>query len=389
LTGAAGSAILRSAMILALGPRQRVLVAAAVTVLSLAVILVAAFGMLWLAARFARGFTHVFLPLALAGIAALVCQPYYDWLRRRGKLPTSLAVAAVILSFLLPVVGVSWLFGAALAGQVSELLRHLPSLWNDARAAFERRLPEVVEFFRDNPLGQRIRAAAEAQQEEMLSGLQVVGGKALSAGAGALRGLGALAGWVVTPVYFAFFLTVGGVGVDQLERNLPFLKPETRRDVVFLVGEFVNILVAFFRGQILVALGQGVLFAVGFVVVGLNLGFVLGLVLGFLNVVPYLGSIVGLAVALPLALFQPGGGWGTVVGVLVVFVIVQIIEGYVLTPRIMGGRTGLHPMVIIVAVFFWGTALDGILGLILAIPLTAFLVVFWRLAKEKYIGEWV
>ena len=72
---------------------------------------------------------------------------------------------------------------------------------------------------------------------------------------------------------------------------------------------------------------------------------------------------------------------------IVVFTLVQLIEGYVLTPRIMGDRTGLHPLAIIVAVFFWGSALEGILGMILAIPLTAFLVVFWRLAREKYIGE--
>jgi predicted PurR-regulated permease PerM len=77
----------------------------------------------------------------------------------------------------------------------------------------------------------------------------------------------------------------------------------------------------------------------------------------------------------------------TLAGVLVVLAIVQAVEGYVLTPKIMGDRTGLHPMVIIFAVFFWGAALGGILGMILAIPLTAFLVVFWRLAKEKYIPE--
>ena len=75
--------------------------------------------------------------------------------------------------------------------------------------------------------------------------------------------------------------------------------------------------------------------------------------------------------------------------VLVVFTVVQIIEGYLLTPKIMGDRTGLHPMVIIVAIFFWGSALNGIIGMILAIPLTAFLVVFWRLAREKYIRELV
>ena len=71
--------------------------------------------------------------------------------------------------------------------------------------------------------------------------------------------------------------------------------------------------------------------------------------------------------------------------VLAVFSAVQAIEGYLLTPRIMGKRTGLHPALIIFAVFFWGVALGGILGMMLAIPLTAFAVVFWRLLKRKYI----
>ena len=94
-------------------------------------------------------------------------------------------------------------------------------------------------------------------------------------------------------------------------------------------------------------------------------------------------------IGLPLAYFQQGGGTFLVVAVLVVFSIVQLIESYLLTPKIMGQRTGLHPLAIMVAIFFWGSALQGILGMILAIPLTAFLVVFWRLAREKYIGELV
>ena len=153
--------------------------------------------------------------------------------------------------------------------------------------------------------------------------------------------------------------------------------------------EFVTILVAFFRGQILIAFAQGVLFAIGFSLAGVRYGFALGLILGFLNIIPYFGSIVGLGVTLPIAFFQEGGGLQTVVFALVVFVVVHLIEGYVLTPRIMGDRTGLHPVVIIVAVFFWGSALGGIGGMIMAIPLTAFLVVLWRLAREKYIRELV
>jgi predicted PurR-regulated permease PerM len=204
-----------------------------------------------------------------------------------------------------------------------------------------------------------------------------------------MRGIGTLFSWAVLPVYLVFFLLARERKLTGLGNHLPFLKPDTRKDVVFLATEFVNIIVVFFRGQLLIALLQGVLFALGFALVGLKFGLVLGLLLGFLNIIPYLGSILGLGIALPLAYFQQDGGLFTLGGVLAVFTLVQVIEGYVLTPRIMGDRTGLHPMAIIVAVFFWGSALSGILGMILAIPLTAFGVVFWRLAKEKYIKEWI
>ena len=191
------------------------------------------------------------------------------------------------------------------------------------------------------------------------------------------------------PIYFSFFLMADTGSITNLERYLPFLKTETRKDVVYLFTEFVNILVAFFRGQLVIASLQGLLFAVGFSFAGLKYGAVIGITLGFLNIVPYLGNIIGLGTALPLAFFQAGGGWSRVVAVLVVFAIVQAIEGYLLTPKIMGDRTGLHPVVIIIAIFFWGSALGGISGMILAIPLTAFLVVFWRLALDKYVHELV
>ena len=103
--------------------------------------------------------------------------------------------------------------------------------------------------------------------------------------------------------------------------------------------------------------------------------------------IPYLGSIIGLAIAIPLALAQPDGDLTLIGLTLVVFIVVQQIEGWYLTPKIMGNRTGLHFMAIIVAIFFWGTALGGILGMILAIPLTAFLASLWRLARQKWIAE--
>jgi predicted PurR-regulated permease PerM len=369
--------------------KQSRIITTGVTVLALLVILAATSGLVWLVSVFLRSFAQVFLPLAVAGVLALVLRPYFEWLRRRLRLPVPLALVAMLLSALIPLVAFGWFFGAILVEQVEGMIEHFPAWWEQTRESFEQRWPRVVEFFSDTPLGQRLREAAEDQQARLFQGLQVVGGKALSAGAGFLRGIATLLSWAVMPVYLVFFLMGAGISTDRLGDYLPFLKPETRKDVVFLVREFVNILVAFFRGQLLVALAQGVLFAIGFTLVGLQFGFVLGLVLGFLNIIPYLGSMIGLAITLPLAYFQTDGGTATLLWVLGVFVVVQMIEGYVLTPRIMGDRTGLHPMAIIVAVFFWGSALGGILGMILAIPLTAFLVVFWRLAKEKYIEEWV
>ena len=110
------------------------------------------------------------------------------------------------------------------------------------------------------------------------------------------------------------------------------------------------------------------------------------MILGLLNLIPYLGTILGVATnASPGFFFQTDGGWSLTLAVLAVMVLVQVIEGWVLTPNIMGSKTGLHPAVIIFSVFFWGIALDGLLGMVLAIPLSAFFVTFWRLVERKYL----
>jgi predicted PurR-regulated permease PerM len=107
--------------------------------------------------------------------------------------------------------------------------------------------------------------------------------------------------------------------------------------------------------------------------------------MGVLNLIPYLGSMIGLMITVPLAYFQSGGGLGLVALVLLTITISQLIEAYVLTPRIMATVPGCRRWPSIFALFFWGTALGGVFGMILAIPLTAFLVVCWRLLKAKYI----
>ena len=196
----------------------------------------------------------------------------------------------------------------------------------------------------------------------------------------------------VIPIYMFYFLGSKRDLLEDFEQEITFLSPKVREDVVFLIREFVSILVAFFRGQLLIGLLMGVGYAVGFHYSGLKFGLALGLLFGLLNIVPYLGSIVGLLTTALVAYLQQGGiaetgDWSVLFGCGVAFVVVQLVESYFLTPRIMGRQTGLHPVVVIVAIFFWGTALGGILGMLFGIPLTAFIIVTWRLLCRKYFAR--
>ena len=196
----------------------------------------------------------------------------------------------------------------------------------------------------------------------------------------------------VIPIYLFYFLSSNRNLIDDLEGELGFLSTSVKEDVVFLIREFVGIMVAFFRGQLLIGLLMGIGYAIGFSISGLKFGIALGLLFGLLNIVPYLGSIVGIVTALLVAYLQPGGisetgQWTVLLGCGISFVVVQLIESYYLTPKIMGQQTGLHPVVVIVSIFFWGSALGGILGMIFGIPLTAFIIIAWRLLCRKYFNR--
>jgi predicted PurR-regulated permease PerM len=360
-----------------LSEKQRKAAAIAVTLLSVVTMLAAVIGLFWLVIRFFAVFEHVFLPLAVAGVLALVIRPYYDWLINKAHLPTALALTVLFASLIVPIAGMLYLFGSLIAHQLEELIDEVPRLWDRVLQA----------FVKESPVLQNVRESLQSSAGVLTKLVGTLAGGIISAGASLVSSAVSLFGWAVMPVYLAFFLLMPRLHQETVVQNLPFLKPDTREDAVFLVNEFISLVVVFFRGQLLIALIQGTLFAIGFSIAGLQYGAAIGLMLGFLNIIPYLGSMIGLGVALPLAYFQEGGGVMLLTLVTAVFAVVQLIEGYLLTPRIMGERTGLHPMVIIVAIFFWGSALDGILGMILAIPLTAFLVVLWRLAREKYVFE--
>ena len=367
-------------------PKQQKIVSAGLTTFAAAVIVIASIALLLYSARFFKAFDHVFLPLAVAAVLAMVLDPWYGWVNQR--VPRVLALVIVFISIIIPAGAVVLLFGALIAAQLAELIDQLPVIWTSMVQWFHARQPEIEHFMMESTMGAKISEAFEEPGGPIKGMLKYMFDGVVSASSSAADLIVSLLGWVIVPVYLAFFLLMPRLRPSALtKQNFPFLKADTAKDVIYLIREFFNLVVVFFRGQIVIALLQGLLFAVGFSLAGLKYGAVLGLLLGVLNIVPYLGSMVGLSICLPMAWFQAGGGTNLVALVILVFCLVQMIEAYFLTPKIMGDATGLSPLLIIVGIFFWGAALDGILGMILAIPLTAFFVVLWRLAREKYIVE--
>lgn len=335
--------------------------------------------------RMVSFFSSVLWPLAVAGVLALILRPVVDLLVRSLKLRRPTAVVLIYGTVTLAFGGLLFLLLPPLIDQLLDFIGYVPVLWANAGLYVETHYPDWITLAKRQLANPTVRQIADTAMTEA-RGLLSHTIPSLKAAGGGLLGVGAFAAHVaIIPVYLFFFLlSEGGDPTKNLTGHLPFVKPGVREDIVFLVREFIGIVASFFRGQLLIGLIMGALLALGFTLVGLKFGLFIGLVVGVLNIVPYLGSIIGIAITLPLAFLQPGGGWKLVGLVVLVKIIVQTIEGWVLTPKIMGDRTGLHPVTIIVAIFFWGTAFDGILGMLLAIPLTAFFVTAWRLAKRKY-----
>lgn len=360
--------------------RQNAIISTALATLAVSVIV-------WIILRVFMGFlgflsyfSSVFVPLATGLILSLLLRPLYEMLMEKAKMKPAAAIITLFSAVLIPLVGLLWFFGGMLVGQIVGLINDLPQVIGSVVAWAEKQFPDLTADMDAQDWYKKL-------QPVVANNFQVIASTVIGGINGFMGSIGGMLNWAVLPVYVIFFLLAPPFKREQLPDALPFLKPSTREDVVFLINEFVDIVVTFFRGQLLIALGQGIIMAIGFSIVGLKYGFVLGFLFGMLNIIPYLGNLSCIGVTLPLAYLQDGGGFLLLILVGVVIGITQLVEAYILTPKIMGDSTGLHPLVIIVAMFFWATALNGIVGMILAIPFTAFGVVLWQLIREKYMQE--
>lgn len=367
-----------------LNPLQRRIVGAGATAIAVAVLLAAAYGTFEVLRWFVATFSSVLLPLVAAAILDTLLTPLMHWLEARTRLKRAGTIAVIFAIVLLGITPIAMLLGFQLWEQGTNLfsvLRENITAWGEHIADSET-LDEIVNFLGNKNFESLANDLTSSARSGLTAGLDALG----SASSGILGFFGQAAMWLVLPVYLIFLLYTDEENLPRLAKNLTFVPMRYRDDILYLVRQFSDILIAYFRGQVVIAVLTGIILAIGFSIVGLKFGLFIGFAAGLANLIPYLGTTAGVLTILPLAYFQgDGGNWGLLILVSLVFAGAQFVQDYILTPRVMGKRTGLGPMTIIFSIFFWGVALGGISGVILAIPLTAFFTVFWRLAKKKYL----
>ena len=350
-----------------------------VTALCVALFLAVLAVIFWAAGWALQRLTPVLLPLAIAGIIAYLLDPVVDYLERK-RVPRTWAIMLVFFLGLGVVAGVSATVIPRLVVETKELAEQIPNYRNKI-------IVEANEWMVNSPWGKRFK---EAWAKDLQAQIQTWAQKAAPAvSAWFVAQFSKIASWfglivgiAMVPVYL-FYLLLEKRGISEgWTAYVPIQESRWKTEAVFIIQQINDYLILFFRGQVLVALCDGVLLTIGFLAIGLNYAFLLGMVAGLLSIVPFLGVAISIIPALLLAVVQYGD-WLHPALVLGVFAVVQFLEGFVISPKIMGDRVGLHPLTIILAVMIGTTLMGGIIGGILAIPLTAAL----RVLMFRYVWK--
>lgn len=400
--------------------RQARLIWLALSCLSLAALAALAVGVIWGLGHVLRLLSPVLWPLAVAGVLAYLLDPLVDYFESKGAsrpraIFTVFGLAFVLVTGLVAgvvpqlVIETRQLvdripaYATRLGQRAEDWLNHPPPLlrtWLERNAPTA--LPPAVGPDKNaNALSGATNAPTNASGlstnapslfaatwgEQNLQTAAGLAAETLRKAGAWLFGrvaswFGVLAGLALVPVYtFYFLLEKRGIS-SRWTDYLPVTDSGFKRELIFVLNSINNYLIAYFRGQVLVATCDGILYGLGFLIIGLPYALLIGALAILLTMIPYLGAIITCLTALIIAVVQ-FGDWLHPLLVLLVFGVVQSLEGVIISPRIMGGRVGLHPLAIIIAVMAGTTLLGGLLGGILAIPLTAAL----RVMMFRYVWK--
>ncbi|WP_264210222.1 AI-2E family transporter [Leisingera thetidis] len=315
----------------------------------------------------------VLMPFILGAAIAYMIDPIADRLEAWGLSRTA-ATAAITVGALLVFLLLLLVVVPTLIYQMIDLVNVLPQLARDARAFAIEHFPSVFE--ENSRMHQAIASIGQTLQSRAGQLLQTAAGSAVSL-------LNVVVLLVIVPVVAVYLL----LDWDRMVARIDALLPRDHQPVIRrLAREIDAVLASFIRGMGTVCLILGTYYAVALMLVGLNFGLAVGFIAGLITFIPYLGALIGGALAIGLALFQFWGDWVSIGLVGIIFAIGQVAEGNFLTPKLVGGSVGLHPVWLLLALSVFG-ALFGFVGMLVAVPVAAALGVVARFLTEQYLDS--
>lgn len=405
----------------------------AITALSLTVTGVLAVGLIYEGTQVLAFLQPFLVPFAIAGVLAYLLEPGVVWLERRG-LSRYRAVLLVFAAFFLGFGGLGWWMVAKVVSQAGNLDTKLVGYAEKARVSVLKFADEMdtkygIDLVSMLPVASEMKGTGESKEEDnkslksegetegesavvtgvlegdpgdgemslkdFLSGSWVKQAlpvvvtsvwKTIRSSVGGVLGVfGFLLSMVIIPLYLFYFLIESAKIKSTWADYLPLRASAFKDEVVDCLMEINGYLVAFFRGQLFVSVLNGITTGLGLMIVGLDFGLMIGLLLCALGIIPYLGIAICWVPAVVIAAVQGGSAlvpgdpwWMLPLVVTIIFAVVQQIDGLFITPRVVGESVGLHPMTVIVSVLVWSLLLGGLLGAILAVPLTASVKVLFQ-----------
>lgn len=322
-----------------------------------------------------RRLSGVLLPFLISFVVAYMLAPIVNFFQHKCRLKNRvLSVVVTILLVIGLLTGVVAAVVPAISRQATSLSQSVKtyvSQW-DGSEYFSPRTNERLE-----QIIQSLDIKTLLQSEEVQQGIKKVIpilGDWISSGVNAILSLAVV---FVCLMYIIFLL----IDYEKISTNWHKYLPERFRDsIVMLMRDLDRNMNAYFRGQALVAAINGILFAIGFQIIGLPMGIGLGIMIGVLNLVPYM-QILGAFPAVLLGLIQAAETarplWVVLLCIAAVFIFVQIVENMVLVPTIMGNVTGMGPAWILLSLSVWGSLL-GFVGMIIALPITTLIVSYYK-----------
>lgn len=324
--------------------------------------------------------THAVMLPFLAGLAvAYLLDPVTDKLESL-KFPRGAATGIVITLFFLLIAGVVLAFWPVLQAQIAAASKTVPQTLAALRPWLNELLQTVSDRFGSDVLGD-VDSMLGAFSDQLLAKVQQAAGSILKSGLAVFNILGLL---LISPVVAFYLLRDWDLLVAKIDSWLPPIHAPIVRG---LMQKIDSVLAGFVRGQLMVSTVMGVLYGLGWSLVGLDFGIVLGVLAGIMSIVPFVGALFAAAVAVIMAIGQWGFDPIQIGLVASVFLVVQVIEGSFLTPKLIGDRVGLHPVWVLFAVFAGGEVM-GFVGVLVAVPAAAAIAVLVRYWIDVYLEHY-